>query len=219
MQTKAQSYKGQHQKIKKDQLFDLKHMTPPIKTGLLCGTFDPLHNGHLSIANYACDGRGLDEVWLVVSPQSPGKMNRSITNEYLRLEMVQQFLEGNSRIKCCDIEFDLPRPSFLINSVLALKEAFPTREFVLLLGSDQWIHFHKWYKSNEILNEVLVWIYPRTGYEINGLKKHENVKQLNAPLMDISSTSIRIALAKGENVRECMPSAEYEYIINNKIYS
>ncbi len=194
-------------------------MTLPIKTGLLCGTFDPLHNGHLSIANYACEREGLDEVWLVVSPQSPGKMKRSITNEYSRLEMVQQLLEGNSLIKCCDIEFDLPRPSFLINTVLALKEEYPTREFVLLLGSDQWIHFHKWYKSNEILNEVLVWIYPRTGYEVDELIKPENVKQLNAPVLDISSTSIRMALAKGENVSECMPTSEYEYIINNKIYS
>lgn len=158
--------------------------------GLLFGSFDPLHEGHLMMARYAHVEKGLSEIWLVVTPLSPGKRHRVLTSAVIRLENVRQAIQNYQYFKTIDIEFRLPQPNYTIDTIQALKRDFPEVKFVLMIGSDQWLNFSKWHKSSEIKELLEIWIFPRKGYEVE-VPIPQGVKLLTSPVVPVSSTQIR----------------------------
>ena len=186
------------------------------RTVIFGGSFDPIHLGHLALAGEVC-ARGLaDEVWFMVSPQNPHKQGCALTDENVRLSMVQLAVEGNPFFKACDCEFGLPRPSYTINTLEALEKHFPDREFVLLIGADNWEKFDRWYKGDEILERYSVIVYPRGGEEVPQLP--QGVVWLPAALYDVSSTAVRAAVVSGQDISHMVPPAVGQYITENQLY-
>ena len=175
------------------------------KIGLLFGSFNPIHIGHLVIANYMSEFTDLDQVWLVVSPHNPLKKKDSLLDSGKRVAMVKKAAGKNLKVKVSDVESKLSQPSYTINTLEVFKKKFPRHEFVLIIGSDILNSFHKWKGYKKILNEYKIYVYPRLGSVRSRLKNHRNVKMIDAPRMDISSTFIREQMKKGKNVRYFMP--------------
>ncbi|MCG8412191.1 MAG: nicotinate-nucleotide adenylyltransferase [Bacteroidales bacterium] len=183
-----------------------------MKTGLFFGSFNPIHIGHLAIANYIIEFSDLDELWLVLSPQNPLKKKKTLLNEYERYKMVELALRNNSKIKACDIEFRLPKPSFTIDTLTYLNEKFPRNEFAIVLGADNFENFHKWKNYKEILDYYKLYVYPRPNYNMDSYKDHPNINLVNAPLMEISSSFIRKSIKENKNVEFFLPDKVYSYI-------
>ena len=191
-------------------------MNNKIPTVIFGGSFDPIHNGHISLAAEVCR-RGLAaEVWFMVSPLNPHKEGCRITPEETRLKMVQLAVEGNASFVACDFEFSLPRPSYTVNTLAALEEAFPDREFKLLIGADNWEKFHKWYKWKTILSRYGIIVYPRGDEKQPSLPC--GVEWLSAELCDVSSTMVRESVARGESISSFVPQAVEVFIKENKLY-
>ncbi len=191
-------------------------MNNKIPTVIFGGSFDPIHNGHMSLAAEVCR-RGLaTEVWFMVSPLNPHKEGCRITPEEIRLKMVQLAVEGNASFVACDFEFSLPRPSYTVNTLAALEEAFPEREFKLLIGADNWEKFHKWYKWETILSRYKIIVYPRGNEQEPPLPA--GVVWLPAPLYDVSSTMVRDAVATGEDISCLVPQPVVGYIKEKSLY-
>lgn len=176
-----------------------------MKIGLLFGSFNPIHIGHVAIAKYMAYETDLDQVWIVVSPHNPLKERESLSNEKNRLTQVKKTIGRNSKIKVSDVEFKLAQPSYTINTLKALSKKFPKNEFVLIVGSDNLSLFHKWKGYKEILKDYKVYVYPRLGSNGGKLKNHRNVKLADAPLLDVSSTFIRKQVKKGKDVKKFLP--------------
>lgn len=192
-----------------------------MKIGIFSGSFNPIHTGHLIIANYLCEFEGLDEVWFIVSPQNPLKTKDSLMDDIHRIAMVKEAIQGNHKFKFCDIEFSLPLPSYTIQTLKALEEKFSQNEFYLIIGSDNWLIFDQWKDYKEILNHYQVLIYPRHGYEIqeNSLPlSGKNVRITKSPIIEISSTFIREGISKGKNMNYYMPLNVYQYILSKALY-
>jgi len=189
-----------------------------MKTGLFFGSFNPIHIGHLAIANYMLEFSDLDEIWFVVSPQNPLKNKKTLLNEYDRFKMVELALDDNLKIKPVDIEFRLPKPSFTIDTLTYLSEKNPKHKFVLIAGTDNFHSFHKWKNYKEILNQYMLYIYPRPGYSLGEYENHKSIKQINAPLMEISSSFIRKSIKEGKDIRYFLPSKVYSYIQEMHFY-
>ena len=171
-----------------------------IRTAIFGGSFDPIHNGHIALARAVRD-RGLaDEVWFLITPLNPHKQGKQLTDENLRLQMAQLALAGEEALTASDFEFSLPRPSYTINTLDALEKACPGREFLLLMGADNWYKIDKWYKSEEILARFGIIVYPRDGEEVPPLPPQ--ALWLDSPLYDISSTEIRNAVATGADMSQ-----------------
>ena len=187
-----------------------------IKTVIFGGSFDPIHVGHLSLAS-AVVGSGLaSEVWFMVSPQNPHKELQKLTDENVRLEMVRLAIDGNEHFKACDFEFNLPRPSYTINTLMALEESFPDREFMLLVGADNWEKFDRWYRHDEILERYRIIVYPRDNSAVPVLP--DGVIWLSAELHDVSSTQIRGLVANGHSVAGLVVLPVEEFINGNNLY-
>ncbi len=180
-----------------------------IVTGLFGGSFNPIHIGHLALANYLCEYSGLDELWFLVSPHNPLKEQTGLLDDNLRLEMAQRAIEGYPRFQVSDFEFHLPRPSYMVHTLDKLKEAYPERDFRLIIGSDNWLVFHKWFEHERLLRENHLLVYPRPGYPIDRASLPPQVEYIEAPLLDISSTFIRESLQNGKDIRFFMPPAAY----------
>lgn len=135
----------------------------PIKTAFFSGTFNPVHTGHLILANYLCEYEGFDEIWLSVSPQNPLREKLSSNNDRQRIEMLNMAVNGNSKIRTTDIEFTLPRPSYTIQTLEALRKKYPERIFTLIIGADNWLSFNRWKDYDKIIEEYPIYIYPRRG--------------------------------------------------------
>jgi nicotinate-nucleotide adenylyltransferase len=189
-----------------------------MKTGLFFGSFNPIHIGHLAIANYMLEFSDLDEIWFVVSPQNPLKNKKTLLNEYDRFKMVELSLEGSQNIKPVDIEFSLPKPSYTIDTLTYLSERNPRHEFVLIAGTDNFQSFHKWKNYEEILNQYMLYIYPRPNYDLGEYENHKSIKQINAPLMEISSSFIRNSIKEEKDIRYFLPAKVYEYIQQMHFY-
>jgi nicotinate-nucleotide adenylyltransferase len=189
-----------------------------MKIGLFFGTFNPIHIGHLALANYMQCYAGLDEVWLIVSPHNPLKDKSKLLNQNDRLHLVNIALENHSKIKSNSIEFTLTQPSYTINTLTHLKEKFPAFQFHLIMGSDNLNTFHKWKNYEEILNKYKILIYPRPGYAGSEFDKHPNVKFTEAPLMEISSTFIRNAIKEKKDVQFFLHAAVWKYIDEMNYY-
>ncbi len=189
-----------------------------MKTGLFFGSFNPIHIGHLAIANYMLEFSDLEEIWFVVSPQNPLKNKKSLLNEYDRLKMVELALDDSHKFIPVDIEFRLPKPSYTIDTLTYLSEKNPKHEFILIAGTDNFQSFHKWKNYEEILNQYMLYIYPRPNYDLGEYENHKSIKQINAPLMEISSSFIRNSLKEGKNIKYFLPSKVYEYIQKMHFY-
>ena len=180
------------------------------KTGIFSGSFNPIHIGHLALANYLCEYEGLDEIWFMVSPQNPLKAQEKLWNDELRLELVKLSISDYPRFQASDFEFHLPRPSYSVYTLEKLREAFPDREFYFIIGSDNWERFGYWYQSERIIKENQILIYPRPGYEVDGNTLPQNVKLASSPTFEISSTFIRQAMEEGRDMRYFLHPAVYE---------
>jgi len=185
-------------------------MAPRI--GLLFGSFNPIHTGHLILAEHFATRTGLSEVWLVISPQSPFKVGHDLLPEAERLHLVQLALAGNPRLRAETIEFGLPRPSYTIATLDALRERHPTHDFVLLMGADNLPGLPKWKEAARLLAEVDIYVYPRPGTILTDLKEFPRVQVVRAPLLDISATYIRESLKAGQSIRYLVPLAVEEHL-------
>lgn len=188
------------------------------KIGLFFGSFNPIHIGHLIIANYMAHYTDLDEVWFVVSPQNPFKEKKNLGNMYDRLEMVNLAIEDTERLRASDIEFSLPQPSYTIDTLIHLKERYPQKEFSLLMGEDNLASFPKWKNADIILRDYRLVVYPRPGYDGGELKKHPSVVLTDTPLMELSSTFVRQAVKAGKSIQFFVPEKVIDFIEKKGLY-
>ncbi|HTA83023.1 MAG TPA: nicotinate (nicotinamide) nucleotide adenylyltransferase [Bacteroidia bacterium] len=189
------------------------------KTGLFFGSFNPIHIGHLVIAEYMVEFAGLDKLWFVVSPQNPLKQEKTLLPEIQRLQMVRRAIEFDSRFKASNVEFGLSKPSFTINTLAYLKEKHPKQEFALIMGADNITTLHKWKNYEQLLENFEIYVYPRKeSFEIPEYAKRSSVHLTEAPVMEISSTFIRKAIKEKREVKYMLPSAVDEYIKEMHFY-
>ena len=175
--------------------------------GLFGGSFNPIHVGHISLAKQLRVLVGLDEVWIMVSPQNPLKQGRSdLLDDELRVEMARMALEDEEGLVACDYELHLPKPSYTWNTLQHLKADYPDYTFILLIGGDNWELFPRWYKSDDILRDYHIVIYPRRGSNFDASALPENVQVVETELLDISSTMVRERVRRGESIKECVPA-------------
>jgi len=186
--------------------------------GLYFGSFNPIHNGHLIIVNHVLNETGLQNIWLILSPQNPFKTNDELLNENKRLSLIKKSIRGDKRITVSDIEFQLSLPSFTINTLGYLKENYPQHIFSLIMGSDSFQTLHKWKNFKAIISDYKILIYRRPGFEIEN-KINAKIKILNAPLLGISSTEIRKLIKEGKSIRYLVPEKAREEIERNHYYN
>lgn len=189
-----------------------------MKIGLYFGSFNPVHVGHLIIAELIANNSGLDQVWMIVSPQNPLKKSASLLNEYDRLNLVNIAIEGNDKIRASDIEFKLPKPSYTIDTLVYLGEKYPDYEFVVIIGSDSYHNMHKW-KNYEILKKNYRFIiYERPAFPVDKHTLPPNWKLLLAPLLEISSTYIRTQIKAGKSIKYLVTEPVRQEIERNGYY-
>ncbi len=188
------------------------------KTGLFFGSFNPIHIGHMIIANWFVEYTDLERVWFVVSPQSPFKNKRTLLPDHHRLALVRTAIEDDLRFWVTDIEFNMPKPSYTIDTLTYLEEKYPDNEFVLIAGSDQLPKFDKWKNSGRILELYKMYVYARPNYEEHRYDNHPSVKIFNTPLMEISSTFIRKSIAEGKDMRYMLPAKVWKYVKEMHFY-
>lgn len=188
------------------------------RIGLFFGSFNPVHIGHLIIANYMATFTDLDEVWFVVSPQNPFKKKESLGNMYDRLEMVNLAIEQAENLRSSTIEFNLPQPSYTVDTLVHLHERYPDKEFVLIMGSDNLQSFHKWKNHELILRDYRLYVYPRPGHQGYALESHPSVTVTDTPLMELSATFIRQAVKDGKSIRYFVPDPVLAFIDSKGLY-
>ena len=186
--------------------------------GLFFGSFNPIHIGHLALANYFIDNTDIKEIWFVISPQNPLKKKNSLIHHRFRLEMVNLAIGDFIRFKTCDIEFNLPQPSYTINTLQHLKEKYPKKQFSLILGADNLATFHKWKNYEEILKRHRLFVYPRPGYDPGPLVIHQNVTLTDSPIIEISSSYIRDAIKSGKTPKFFVHPEVWKYIDEMNFY-
>jgi len=189
-----------------------------MKTGLFFGSFNPVHVGHMIIANFMATQTDLQEIWMVVSPQNPFKTKKSLAKDHDRLHLVHLAIGDNLRIRASNIEFDLPKPSYTIDTLTYLKEKFPKKEFALIMGGDNLGNFHKWKNYEQILANHEIYVYKRPQYDLGDLADHPKIKIMEAPLMQISASYIRRCIQQNQSIQYLVPDAVFEYINNNALY-
>ena len=187
-------------------------------TGLFFGSFNPIHLGHLAIANYMLSFTEMNELWFVVSPHNPFKKRQNMLSEADRLHLVNLAIEGYPSYRSCDLEFHLPKPSYTINTLMHLTDRHPQRKFALIMGSDNLELFHKWKNSEAIIANYHRFIYPRPDTPPRLMENIPNATIVNAPLMDISSSFIRQAIAAGKDVSFFLHEKVYLYIKEMQLY-
>ena len=188
------------------------------KIGLYFGTFNPIHIGHLVIANHMANYTDLDEVWFVVSPHNPFKNKSNLLDDYARLELVHRAVKDYDQLRVTDIEFGLPQPSYTVNTLVNLGEKFPNHHFSLIMGGDNLNAFHKWKNYELILENHQLYVYPRLANTSSQLDDHEKVNLVGAPIMQISSSFIRNAIKTKKDVRAVLPLSVWEYIDEMNYY-
>lgn len=188
-----------------------------MKIGLYFGSFNPVHIGHLIIANHTIHNSDLNQLWMVVSPQNPFKQAASLLNEYDRLHLIQTAIEEENNLKATNVEFHLPKPSYTINTLTYLSEKFPQHQFVIVMGSDSFGNIHKWKNAAAILKNYAIYIYKRPGFDIENTIG-ANITLLDAPLLEISSTHIRQLIKEGKSIRYLVPDTVKNEIEKNNYY-
>ncbi len=189
------------------------------KIGIFGGSFNPIHIGHAIIANYIMQHSDLDSLWLMVSPQNPLKQSSDMASDYHRLRMTELVSRRIEGVTTSAFEFNMPRPSYTIDTLNALNDKFPDDEFYLVIGADNWSLFDKWKSGEEIINKYHIIIYPRPGFEISIPEAYsDRVTVVNAPLIELSSTQIRNLLALQQSISFYVPENVEKYILENKLY-
>ena len=188
-----------------------------LRTGIFGGSFNPIHIGHLALANYLCENDYIDELWFLVSPQNPFKQNEKLLDDKTRLRMVNAAVRGYGRFYVSDFEFSLPKPSYTINTLNKLSETYTDRNFYLIIGADNWAAFDRWKSPEEIISKHHVLVYPRLGYDIPEMLP-KNVRAVDSPLIEVSSTFIRESISQGKDVRYFLHPAVYEIIEKESLY-
>ncbi|MGC4100971.1 nicotinate (nicotinamide) nucleotide adenylyltransferase [Ferruginibacter sp.] len=188
-----------------------------MKIGLYFGSFNPVHVGHLIIANHLINNTALDQVWFVVSPQNPFKQSSSLLNEYHRLHLVNLAIEGESRLRASNVEFKLPKPSYTIDTITYLEEKYPDHAFSIIMGSDGFQNLDKWKNYQALIKDRTFFIYKRPGFEVTQTFGAA-IEILNAPLLDISSTAIRALIKEKKSIRFLVPDSVKEEIESNSYY-
>lgn len=185
------------------------------RVGLLFGSFNPIHVGHLILAEYFATRTDLVEVWLVVSPQNPFKVGTELLPETQRLHFVAQAIAGNPRLRAEAIEFELPRPSYTIATLDALRARHPDTEFVLLMGGDNLPGLPRWQQAERLLSQTDIYVYPRPGTPLPDLATLPRVQLMQAPLLDISATYVRESLRRGQSIRYLVPPVVADELAGN----
>ncbi|WP_395805642.1 nicotinate (nicotinamide) nucleotide adenylyltransferase [Daejeonella sp.] len=189
-----------------------------MKIGLFFGSFNPIHIGHLIIANYMANYTDLQQVWLVVSPLNPLKKKSDLINIYDRLEMAKLATEDALNLRVSDIELKLPQPSYTIDTLTYLQEKYPEHEFSLIMGADNLASIKKWKNYELLLRDYHIHIYPRPGYEIKEFKDHPSITITETPLMELSATFIRKAWKEGKNVQFLVPDKALKFMDSKNLY-
>jgi len=191
-----------------------------MKIGLYFGTFNPVHVGHMIIANHMAEHSDLDQIWMVVTPHNPHKQKNTLLDDYQRLHMVTLATEDFTKIKPSEIEFKLPQPNFTVNTLAYLEEKFPKHEFALIMGEDNLNSLHKWKNYEVILENHPIYVYPRlnSGEIDNQLINHSKIHRISAPVIELSSTFIRESIKNKKNVMPMLPQKVWEYIDSSAFY-
>jgi|TARA_B110000967_G_scaffold208076_1_gene259119 nicotinate-nucleotide adenylyltransferase len=190
------------------------------KIGLYFGTFNPIHVGHLIIANYMVEHSDLDEIWMVVTPHNPFKKKSSLLENHHRFELVYKATESYKNIKPSDIEFKLPQPNYTVYTLAHISEVYPDKEFSLIMGEDNLKSFHKWKNYETILEHHQLYVYPRIaeGEVEHQFKNHPKIHTIDAPIVQISSTMIRTGIKNKKNIKPMLTKEVWEYIDEMNFY-
>ncbi len=179
---------------------------------LFFGSFNPIHIGHLIVADTVVALPNINHLWFVISPQNPFKQKKDLLNQYERLELVHLAIEGQDQFNASSIEFKLPQPSYTIDTLSYLHEKYPDYDFSIIMGEDNLLHFHKWKNYEQILEHYYLIVYPRLGYTVDKYQDHPKITRLEVPYIDISASYIRKAIKEGRPYKYMLHSAVYEYI-------
>jgi len=185
--------------------------------GLYFGSFNPIHIGHLIIANHVLNETLIDKIWFIVSPQNPFKESRSLLNEFDRLHLVRLAVQDDNRIKCSEIEFNLPKPSYTSNTLAFLSEKYPEHKFSIIMGSDSYQNIDKWKNFESIISNYPIYVYKREGHEIKKTLDKQPII-LNSPIIQISASQIREHIKSGKSIRYLVPEIVREEIVSRKFY-
>lgn len=191
------------------------------KVGLFFGSFNPIHIGHLILANYILENSDMHELWFVVSPQNPFKEKKSLLNDHNRLDMVQLAIQNYPKMRASSVEFSLPTPSYTIDTLTYLKEKYPDISFALIMGEDNLSGLHKWKNSEKLIESHQIIVYPRLFEDqkpASELLQHPNISLVSAPVIEISATEIRNMIKAGKNVRPMLPPEVFEYLDGSAFY-
>ena len=188
-----------------------------MKIGLYFGSFNPVHIGHLIIANHILNESELDRIWFIVSPLNPFKNSENLLNEYNRLHLVQKAIESDFRLKASDIEFSLPKPSYTVHTLAYLKEKYPDHIFSLIMGSDGFQNLDKWKNPETIIADYQIIVYKRPGFEVDN-KLNANIKIIDTSLLEISSTHIRNLIKSGKSIKYLVPASVEEEIMASGLF-
>ena len=189
-----------------------------MKVGLFFGSFNPIHTGHMIIANIMAETTDLDKVWFIVTPQNPLKPSKGLLHDFDRYDMVRVAVYESYNLSVSDIEFHLPKPNYTIHTLVHLSEKNPDKEFKVIIGEDNLASFKKWKNYELILENYGLYVYPRPNVSNSELKDHPNVKMVHAPVMDISATFIRNCIKRGQSIKYLVPDVVEAMIRDKKFY-
>lgn len=195
------------------------------KIGLFFGSFNPIHIGHLILANYILENSDMDELWFVVSPQNPFKEKKSLLKDHNRLDMVEIAIRNYPKMRASNVEFSLPTPSYTVDTLTYLNEKYPDYSFSLIMGEDNLKSLHKWKNYEILLKNHHIIVYPRVSKNdapnsetVSELKNHENISLIDAPIIELSATEIRNMIKDNKNVRPMLPPEVFEYLDGSNFY-
>lgn len=183
-----------------------------MKIALFFGSFNPIHIGHLILANYIVENTEVDELWFVVSPQNPLKSKKSLLHDYDRYDMVEMAIKNYSKMRVTDVEFSMPRPSYTIDTLTYLQERFPQHHFSIIMGEDNLASLPKWKNYEALVKNHQIFVYPRVFDQSEENLTHKNIQKINAPIIELSATEIRKMIKENKNVRPMLPPEVFDYI-------